>query len=235
MTEEMRGLLTKSAMGDRDAEARLIDENSGLIWSIARRYYGRGAEPDDLYQLACMGFIKAIRGFDPELGCEFSTYAVPKISGEIRRYLRDNGAVKVSRALKERNAKVRRIETELEIKLGRSPLVSELAEAAGLTVEEVAACGQTEVTVDSFDRELAGGGQLSDLLGDEGIEDRTCMYLSLHDAIRTLPDREREVLNLRFSRDMTQQQAARVMGVSQVQVSRLEKRAVQRLREILKE
>ncbi len=235
MTEEMRGLLTKSAMGDRDAEARLIDENSGLIWSIARRYYGRGAEPDDLYQLACMGFIKAVRGFDPQLGCEFSTYAVPKISGEIRRYLRDNGAVKVSRALKERSAKVRRIETELEIKLGRSPLVSELAEAAGLTVEEVAACSQTEVTVDSFDRELAGGGQLSDLLGDEGIEDRTCMYISLHDAIHTLPDREREVLDLRFSRDMTQQQAARVMGVSQVQVSRLEKRAVQRLREILKE
>ncbi len=235
MTEEMRGLLTKSAMGDRDAEAKLIDENSGLIWSIARRYYGRGAEPDDLYQLACMGFIKAIRGFDPQLGCEFSTYAVPKISGEIRRYLRDNGAVKVSRALKERSAKVRRIETELEIKLGRSPLVSELAEAAGLTIEEVAACGQTEVTVDSFDRELSGGGQLSDLLGDEGIEDRTCMYISLHDAIRTLPDREREVLDLRFSRDMTQQQAARVMGVSQVQVSRLEKRALQKLREILKE
>ncbi len=235
MTEEMRGLLTRSAMGDRDAEARLIDENSGLIWSIARRYYGRGAEPDDLYQLACMGFIKAVRGFDPQLGCEFSTYAVPKISGEIRRYLRDNGAVKVSRALKERNAKVRRIETELEIKLGRSPLVSELAEAAGLTVEEVAACGQTEVTVDSFDRELAGGGQLSDLLGDEGMEDRACMYLSLRDAIRTLPEREREVLDLRYSRDMTQQQAARVMGVSQVQVSRLEKRAVQRLREILKE
>jgi len=182
-----------------------------------------------------MGFIKAVRGFDPQLGCEFSTYAVPKISGEIRRYLRDNGAVKVSRALKERNAKVRRIETELEIKLGRSPLVSELAEAAGLTVEEVAACGQTEVTVDSFDRELAGGGQLSDLLGDEGMEDRACMYLSLRDAIRTLPDREREVLALRYSRDMTQQQAARVMGVSQVQVSRLEKRAVQKLREILKE
>ena len=102
MTGEMRTLLEQAASGDRDAEARLIEDNSGLIWSIVRRYYGRGAEPDDLYQLACVGFIKAVRGFDVSLGNEFSTYAVPKIAGEIRRFLRDDGAVKVSRAVKER-------------------------------------------------------------------------------------------------------------------------------------
>lgn len=235
MTEEMRCLLKSSANGDREAEAKLIEENNGLIWAIVRRYYGRGTEPDDLYQLACVGFIKAVRGFDPEMGCEFSTYAVPKISGEIRRFLRDDGAVKVSRAVKERAQKVRRIETELELKLGRSPSVSELAEAAGLTTEEVAACEQAEVNVDSLERELSGGGQLCDLLGDDGIEERTCMYLSLRDAINSLNDKEREVIDLRFSRDMTQQQAARVMGVSQVQISRLEKRAIQTLREKLAE
>ena len=102
MTGEMRTLLEQAASGDRDAEARLIEDNSGLIWSIVRRYYGRGTEPDDLYQLACVGFIKAVRGFDVSLGNEFSTYAVPKIAGEIRRFLRDDGAVKVSRAVKER-------------------------------------------------------------------------------------------------------------------------------------
>ena len=91
MTDTMRGLLEQAAAGDRQAEAQLLEENSGLIWSIARRYYGRGAEPDDLYQLACVGFIKAVRGFDAALGNEFSTYAVPKIAGEIRRFLRDDG------------------------------------------------------------------------------------------------------------------------------------------------
>ncbi len=229
----MRSLLTRSAKGDRDAEESLIEQNSGLIWAIARRYYGRGAEPDDLYQLACMGFIKAVRGFDSEMGYEFSTYAVPKIAGEIRRFLRDNGAVKVSRAVKERAAKLRRIQSELETELGRSPTVSELAEASGLTNEEVAACEQSDVTVDSIDRELPGGGLLSDMLGDDGIEDRACMYISLGDAVKALPDKERQVIELRFSRDMTQQQTARVLGVSQVQVSRLEKRAIKYLRESL--
>ena len=109
MTGEMRTLLEQAASGDRDAEARLIEDNSGLIWSIVRRYYGRGTEPDDLYQLACVGFIKAVRGFDVSLGNEFSTYAVPKIAGEIRRFLRDDGAVKVSRAVKERAVRVRRL------------------------------------------------------------------------------------------------------------------------------
>ncbi len=233
MTEETRALLTRSAKGDKDAEASLIEQNNGLIWAIAKRYCGRGTEPDDLYQLGCMGFIKAVRGFDPEMGYEFSTYAVPKIAGEIRRFLRDNGAVKVSRAIKERAAKVRKIQSELEIKLGRSPTVSELAEASGLTNEEVAACEQAEVTVDSIDRELSGGGLLSDILGDGGIEDKTCMYISLQDAIKSLPEKEKQVIVLRFSKDMTQQQAAKVLGVSQVQISRIEKRALKYLRDLL--
>ncbi len=235
MTSEMRALLVSAAAGDRAAEAQLIEGNSGLIWSIARRYYGRGVEPDDLYQLACVGFIKAVRGFDADLGNEFSTYAVPKIAGEIRRFLRDDGAVKVSRAVKERAVRVRRIQSELESRTGRSPTVSELAEAAGLTTEEVAACEQADVSVDSFERELSGGGRLGDLVGDEGMEERACLYLSLRDALGELPERDREVIALRFSRDLTQQQVSRIIGVSQVQVSRIEKRAIAALREKLRE
>ena len=233
MTDTMRGLLEQAAAGDRQAEAQLLEENSGLIWSIARRYYGRGAEPDDLYQLACVGFIKAVRGFDAALGNKFSTYAVPKIAGEIRRFLRDDGAVKVGRAVKERAARVRRVQAELEGRTGRSPTVSEVAEAAGLTAEEVASCEQAEVTVDSFERELSGGGRLGDLVGDEGMEERACLYLSLGEALGALPERERQVLALRFSRDLTQQQVSRIIGVSQVQVSRIETRAIAALREKL--
>ena len=231
----MTALLRRESDGDRTAESALVEENSGLIHTIARRYYGRGLEPEDLYQLACVGFIKAVRGFDPALGNEFSTYAVPKIAGEIRRFLRDDGAVKVSRAVKERAMRVRRIQSELESRLGRSPGVSELAAAAGLTPEEVAACEQAEVSVDSLERELSGGGRLGDLIGDEGMEERTCLYLSLEDALKTLPERERQVIALRYARDMTQQQVSRIIGVSQVQVSRIEKHAIAMLRQKMTE
>ena len=235
MTERMTALLRRASDGDRTAESALVEENSGLIHTIARRYYGRGLEPEDLYQLACVGFIKAVRGFDPALGNEFSTYAVPKIAGEIRRFLRDDGAVKVSRAVKERAMRVRRIQSELESRLGRSPGVSELAAAAGLTPEEVAACEQAEVSVDSLERELSGGGRLGDLIGDEGLEERTCLYLSLEEALETLPERERQVIALRYARDMTQQQVSRIIGVSQVQVSRIEKHAIAMLRQKMTE
>ena len=230
MTERMTALLRRASEGDREAESVLISENSGLIHTIARRYFGRGAEPDDLYQLACVGFIKAVRGFDPARGNEFSTYAVPKIAGEIRRFLRDDGAVKVSRAVKERAVRVRRVQSELEGRLGRSPSVSELAAACALTPEEVAVCEQADVSVDSLERELSGGGRLGDLVGDE---ERTCLYLSLEEALLSLPERERQVIALRFARDMTQQQVSRIIGVSQVQVSRIEKRALAALREKL--
>lgn len=231
----MTALLRRASDGDRTAESALVEENSGLIHTIARRYYGRGLEAEDLYQLACVGFIKAVRGFDPALGNEFSTYAVPKIAGEIRRFLRDDGAVKVSRAVKERAMRVRRIQSELESRLGRSPGVSELAAAAGLTPEEVAACEQAEVSVDSLERELSGGGRLGDLIGDEGMEERTCLYLSLEEALETLPERERQVIALRYARDMTQQQVSRIIGVSQVQVSRIEKHAIAMLRQKMTE
>lgn len=235
MKQAQLALLARAAEGDSDAERELLEQNSGLIWSIARRFYGRGVDADDLYQLGSVGFIKAVRGFDPALGFAFSTYAVPKISGEIRRFLRDDGTVKVSRVMRERAAKIHRLQEQMEAKTGESPTVNQLAEASGLTPEEVAACEGTMVRVDSLERETQGGGTLSDLVGDSGMEERTVLYLSLRDAIDKLPEQERLVLHLRYDKCLTQAQAARVMGISQVQVSRLEKRAVETLRKQLRD
>ena len=119
-------LLQKAREGDNGACEQVLEENNGLIWSIVRRYYGRGVEAEDLYQLGCLGFLKAVRGYDPEFGTQFSTYAVPKIAGEIRRFLRDDGSVKVSRSLKERGISIRAIRTRLASELGREPTLSEL-------------------------------------------------------------------------------------------------------------
>ena len=132
-------LLQAAREGDNQACEQVLEENNGLIWSVVRRYYGRGVEPEDLYQLGCLGFLKAVRGFDPSYGTQFSTYAVPKIAGEIRRFLRDDGAVKVSRGLKERGTALRSARSRLCGGLGREPVLSELAQATGLTPEEIAA------------------------------------------------------------------------------------------------
>ena len=132
-------LLAAARAGDSAACEQVLRENNGLIWSVVRRYYGRGVEPDDLYQLGCLGFLKAVRGFDPAYGTQFSTYAVPKIAGEIRRFLRDDGPVKVSRGLKERSAAVRGAQSRLSARLGREPTLSELSAETGLEPEDIAA------------------------------------------------------------------------------------------------
>lgn len=139
IAEETRALLRRAQAGDVQAAERMVEENTGLIWSVARRFFGRGVEPDDLYQLGCVGFLKAMQGFDEQFGTCFSTYAVPKIAGEIRRFLRDDGAVKVSRSMKERAQGIRTARTRLEQTLGREPTLSELAAETGLEPEEIAA------------------------------------------------------------------------------------------------
>ena len=171
-------LLEAARQGDNRACEQVLEENAGLIWSIVRRYYGRGVEPDDLYQLGCLGFLKAVRGFDPSFGTQFSTYAVPKIAGEIRRFLRDDGTVKVAET------------------------------------------GE-------------GGLTLEGMLGTGGMEEDVVERLTLRSAMEELPEREQQVLLLRYYKNLTQIQCARVLGVSQVQISRLERRAVDRLRKIL--
>nr|WP_317326222.1 sigma-70 family RNA polymerase sigma factor [uncultured Flavonifractor sp.] len=228
-------LLEEARRGDNEACTRLIEENGGLIWSIVRRYYGRGTDPEDLYQLGCLGFVKAVRGFDPAFGCQFSTYAVPKIAGEIRRYLRDDGAIKVSRGLKERAAVIRRAREALTAALGREPTLSQLAQETGLEPEEIAAAEEAGLPVASLQMETGDGLTLESALGTDGMEDTVVEREALRGAVAALPERERQVILLRYYRGLTQERAARILGVSQVQVSRLERRAVERLRSKLEE
>ena len=232
--EETITLLRAAQSGDREAAGRLIEENAGLIWSVARRFFGRGVEPDDLYQLGCVGFLKAIDGFEESFGTRFSTYAVPKISGEIRRFLRDDGTVKVSRSLKERAALIRAARARLSQELGRDPAVSELAAAIGLEPEEIAAAETAALPAESLQQPAGEDGfSLEQMLGDWSQEERLVEYLALRQAIELLPEQERQAVYLRFFHGMTQVRASRVLGVSQVQVSRLERRAVAHLRELL--
>ena len=235
MAADTLSLLEAARQGDNDACARMIEENSGLIWSIVRRYYGRGVDPEDLYQLGCMGFLKAVRGFDPAFGCQFSTYAVPKIAGEIRRFLRDDGAVKVSRGLKERAGSIRAARDRLQAVLGREPTLSELAEETGLEPEEIAAAEEANAPVASLQMETGDGFTLESVLGTEGMEEGIVEREALRAAVSSLPDRERQVIVLRYFRGLTQDKTARIMGVSQVQISRVEKKAMAYLRRRLEE
>lgn len=234
MTEENLSDIRASQAGDGAATERLVERNAGLIWSVARRFFGRGVDPDDLYQLGCVGFLKAIEGFDEAYGTQFSTYAVPKISGEIRRFLRDDGAIKVSRTIKEQAVSIRAARNELEQRLGRAPTLSEIAEVTGIAPEDIAVAETATGPTESLQRESGDGGfTLENVLGDYGEEERVIEQVSLKEAIRRLPEKERQVIALRYYHGMTQDAASRVVGVSQVQVSRLEKRAIEKLRGLL--
>jgi RNA polymerase sporulation-specific sigma factor len=227
-------LLEAARNGDDRACEQVLLENNGLIWSVVRRYYGRGVEPDDLYQLGCLGFLKAVRGYDPDFGTQFSTYAVPKIAGEIRRFLRDDGPVKVSRGLKERGISIRGARGRLMAQLGREPTLSELAEETGLTPEDVAAAETAVEPVISLQAETGENGlTLEGILTAGGEEEGLIERLTLRAAMGVLSEREQQVLLLRYYRGMTQMQTAKVVGVSQVQVSRLERKALARLRQEL--
>lgn len=231
MNAEALPLLEAAREGDNDACERLLKENDRLVWSVVRRYFGRGVDPEDLYQLGCLGFVKAVRGFDPAFGCQFSTYAVPKIAGEIRRFLRDDGAVKVSRGLRERGGSIQKARDVLRVGLGREPTLSELAAETGLEPEEIAAAETANAPVTSLQMELGDGLTLEQLVGDEGMEEGVLERLALREAIGTLTDRERQVVELRYFRGLTQDKAAKILKVSQVQISRIERKAMDRLRE----
>lgn len=224
-------LLQAAREGDKLACEQVLEDNTGLIWSVVRRYYGRGVEPDDLYQLGCLGFLKAVRGFDADYGTQFSTYAVPKIAGEIRRYLRDNGLIKVGRSLREQSIAIYTARERLRSQLGREPALSELSEATGLTAEEIAVAELAAAPPDSLQQENADGLTLESTLASPATEESLLEHIALRAAIGSLPEREKQTILLRFYKGLTQQQCAKILGVSQVQVSRLEKRAIEKLRQ----
>lgn len=229
---QIEELIRRSQEGDKSATELLVTQNAGLIWSVAKRFLGRGTEAEDLYQLGCVGFLKAVEGFDLNFGTQFSTYAVPKISGEIRRFLRDDGAIKVSRSLKERSASIRMMRSRLSSALGREPSLKELSDHLGLTPEEIAMAENATMEVESIHRECGEEGfTLENILSDTESEERMLEKIALRQAISELPERERTVISLRYYHGLTQDRAAKVLGVSQVQVSRIEKKAIGLLRE----
>ena len=235
MSVQEGSLLSAARSGDPSASEQLLSENEKLVWAVVHRYTGRGVEPEDLFQLGCIGFLKSLRGFDPGYGTRFSTYAVPKIAGEIRRFLRDDGAVKVSRSLRERAARVHAQREQLRWELGREPRLSELSERLGLEAEEIATADSAGAEVASLQEENAEGLTLESTLGDEGMEEGLLERLALREAIDSLPERERKVILLRYYRSLTQQKVASIVGVSQVQVSRIEKKALARMKSFLQE
>ena len=227
-------LIAQAQAGSQSAKEALIEENSGLVWSVARRFMGRGTEPDDLYQLGCLGFLKAVDGFDLEYGTQFSTYAVPKISGEIRRFLRDDGAVKVSRSLKEQSATIKSTRSRLTAALGREPTIQEISRQTGFSPEEIALAETATAATESIQRETGEEGfSLENILTDTESEERMVEKIALRQAVDTLPEREKMVISLRYFHSLTQQRVAKVMDISQVQVSRIEKKALALLRELI--
>lgn len=230
-TEE---LIRQAQQGSKAASETLVSENSGLIWSVSRRFQGRGTEMDDLYQLGCLGFLKAVEGFDPDFGTQFSTYAVPKIAGEIRRFLRDDGAVKVSRGLKEQSAQIKAVRSRLTGVFGREPTIQEISRQTGLTPEEIALAETATSATESIYRETGEEGfTLENILTDTESEEKMVEKIALRQAVERLPQREGMVIRLRYYHGLTQQRVATVMDISQVQVSRIEKKALEMLRKII--
>lgn len=227
-TEE---LIASSQSGDEAAKELLVSENAGLIWSVTRRFIGRGVDSDDLYQLGCLGFLKAVDGFDLSYGTQFSTYAVPKIAGEIRRYMRDDGTVKVSRTIKEQASIISIKRNKLIGLLGREPTIEEISKHTGIAVEEIAVIESAVSSVESIHGPVGDDGfTLESILTDTESEENMMEKLTLHHAIAQLPERERQVIHLRYFHGLTQERIAKILKVSQVQVSRIEKKAIANLR-----
>lgn len=227
--EEVKIYIKKSQQGDRQARDILVERNVRLVWSVVQRFINRGYDPDDLFQIGCIGLIKSIDKFDLSYDVRFSTYAVPMIIGEIQRFIRDDGSIKVSRALKETANKIRRKRDELTKQLGRSPSINEIAQSLNITPEEaVHAMDAARFPQSIHETVFENDGDPITLL-DQIADDDTGWFdtLSLQEAIRDLGDRERLIVYLRYYKDQTQSTVAKRLGISQVQVSRLEKKILE--------
>lgn len=227
-------LILRCQAGDQDAKEQIVSENAGLIWSVVKRFLGRGTDAEDLYQLGCLGFIKAVDGFDLQFGTQFSTYAVPKIAGEIRRFLRDDGSVKVSRTIKERAVQIRTVRNQLLLSKGSEPSLSEITEQTGFSAEEIAEADTATAVIESIQQQTGEDGlSLENILSNTESEEVLLERISLRQAIGRLPEREGLVIKLRYFHGLTQDRVAKVLQVSQVQVSRIEKKALTMLREMM--
>ena len=249
--EEVSVLIKRAQSGDKKAREVLIEKNLGLVHSIVRRFIGRGCDPEDLFQIGTIGLIKSIDKFDLEKGVKFSTYAVPMITGEIRRFLRDDGPVKVSRTLKENGIKVKAVRQKLQAQLGREPLIKEIAKESGLSEEDIVMAQEACCEVESIyaavyqddgskmylvdkvvrgENGAVGNGVISGCQDQE--KEKLLNHMLLEELLKSLDERERALIHMRYFQDRTQVDVAAVMGISQVQVSRMEKKILLRMREL---
>ncbi len=229
-------LIRKAQSGDENAKSVLVENNSPLIKSILRRYKNKGVEYDDLYQLGCIGLLKAIKNFSTEFGVKFSTYAVPMIMGEIKRYLRDDGYIKVSRTTKTLSCKIAYYIDSVKNSEGRSPSVDEIAERFGIEPQEVVfTIDSSKMPVSIYDKGDDEQGQaIFEKLTDGDQTDSTIEKMLIKESISKLDEREKKIVLLRYYKDKTQSEVAKVLNVSQVQVSRLETKIIEKLRESFK-
>ena len=233
--EDVQRLIIEAQEGNKKAREQLILDNMALVWSIVRRFSNRGYEAQDLFQIGSIGLIKAIDKFDISFEVKFSTYAVPMISGEIKRFLRDDGMIKMSRSIKENGWKVRRSIEKLSYSLGRDATLEEIAADAELTIEDVVMALEANVEVESIYKTIYQGDgneiTLEDKLPSESDEsEKIVNHMLMEQLLEILTDEEKELINLRYYQDKTQTEVAKKLGVSQVQVSRLEKKILKRMR-----
>ena len=237
MCEEDIQKIEKAQSGDKKALEELIEENNGLIWSIVKRFYGRGHEPEDLYQIGCLGFIKSIKRFNTDFEVKLSTYAVPYMIGEIKRYIRDDGPVKVSRSIKDLGIKIRELQREKMNKQGRKPKIQEIAKELKVDLDDVILAMEATNSVESIEgtkhinNKDGKSISLLDTLSSEKNEEETITNkLAIGQLLKELKDREKEIILLRYYKEKTQAQVAKILGISQVQVSRLERKILENMK-----
>ena len=233
--EEARTLLERAHQGDKTARDEMVEKNTGLVWSIVKRFLNRGVEAEDLFQIGSIGLLKAIDKFNTEYKVQFSTYAVPMISGEIRRFLRDDGMLKVSRTLKETAVRGYAVRERLERELGREPAVGEIAAELKISPEELAMALESGAEIESLQKIIyQGDGKEISLMdricGKNDMGEELLNRLLLEELLENLSQEERTLIGLRYFREETQSAIAEKMGISQVQVSRMEKRILQKLK-----
>lgn len=234
--DETMTLIDRAHKGDKGARDQLVLENMGLVWSIVRRFQGRGHEMEDLFQIGSIGLMKAIDKFDLSYDVRFSTYAVPMIMGEIKRFLRDDGMIKVSRSLKEMGMKARTVSEALTYTLGREPTVEEIAREMGASKEEVAASMEAGAEVESLyktvQKQDESGLCLMDKIEDENQDQEKLLnHMVLEELIQQLGEKEQEIILRRYFDNQTQTEIAKALNISQVQVSRLEKKILKQMRD----
>lgn len=234
--DETMQLIAMAHQGDKEARDRLVLDNVGLVWSIVRRFQGRGYELEDLFQIGSIGLIKSIDKFDLSYDVKFSTYAVPMITGEIKRFLRDDGMIKVSRSIKEMGARVKAARESLTCEMGKEPTIEEIADFVGASREEVAASIEAGAEVESLYKTVNKNDETSIFLIDKIEEENEAQehllnQMVLKELLETLGEKEREIIIRRYFENQTQTQIAQALDISQVQVSRLEKKILKQLRE----